>query len=765
MSSAYLVRILFLLIILIIGFGFYWFCVKMIKMDRKAAAECLFEIKKPKNKNKRLYQAYKFFDRNRLTNKFLQKLVKIYSVRMPGDFRGVREKAVTIAMIMWGISLILILGSIIMGASLYGLSCAFLLGYVSNKTIVVAQMESYDLRIIKELNLFVDDVRHYYFDSKMIDESIKEAMNNSKNELIKQHAQKIYEVIIADNLIEAAKKYNLSAGDYFLKKFMASSVTIEQYGDRTIDGESLYLMSLRDLKQDIQIELMKRKNISAKFKGLSIISVIPYFALDYVKSFGMNSFASLHDIYQGTYGSIVAALLFILTLVMYSVVNILRDSPKVTDENPTMLKTLYKTRLVHRTVNNLLNRNWGKALKLRTLLKKTGNSLHIYLFTTKRLLYFCIGFIATVIFMFGVRENNKKMYYDNIITAVDASSGASDTELFEMAILSQHYLKQYKDTDIRRLYNSVSGLPATMSFDTDVQTYLQQQIHNRLINEAANISDEDAFNMIDPFLEQFEGTNLAIKQLAGLSYSQAVNSDDPIVKSSMMTFDKMVSTAKRANCFEKNSALLEKVAKGVASRIRKAQNQYFKWYDLLLASIAALIAYNAPIIIILLEKKSLQMDMMDEVIQFESVILILMQIERMTVEEILDWMHMFSRIFRTSLQSCICHFPLDDEDALDQLIEDEPYEPFRRLIENLKVCDRVGVTAAFNGLQGERRNYQEDRKLDNEISIAAKAAAGNFLAFLPFYGVIFGYMVIPYMIAAVGDFMSAMNQINEINAG
>lgn len=189
----------------------------MIKMDRKVAAERIVASNKAKKKNKRLYQAYKFFDRNRLTNKFLQKLVKIYSVRMPGDFRGVREKAVTIAMIMWGISLVLILGSIVMGASLYGLSCAFLLGYVSNKTIVVAQMESYDLRIIKELNLFVDDVRHYYFDSKMIDESIKEAMNNSKNELIKQHAQKIYEVIIADNLIEAAKKYNLSAGDYFLK--------------------------------------------------------------------------------------------------------------------------------------------------------------------------------------------------------------------------------------------------------------------------------------------------------------------------------------------------------------------------------------------------------------------------------------------------------------------------------------------------------------------------------------------------------------------
>lgn len=764
MSNTYLIRILIFIVVLAVGFGYYFLIIKAIQSSKKAAAEKIAISSKAKKKNKRIYQAYKFLDRNRLTHGFLQRLVKIYSVRIPGDFRGVREKATTMAVIMWGISLILILGSIALGASLYGLSCAILAAYVTCKTLVVAQMESYDLEIIRQLNIFVDDVRHYYFDSRMIDESIKEAMNNSKYDLIKQHAQIIYEVIISDNLIEAAKKYNLSAGDYFLKKFMASSVTIEQYGDRDIEGESLYLMSLRDLKQDIQIELMKRKSISAKFKALSIISAVPYFALDYVKKFGMDSFASLYDIYNGTYGSIVTALLFVFTFIMYMMVNILRDSPKVDNENPTLLKTLYKNPLIHKTVNNLLNRNWGKALKLRTLLKKTGNNLNMYLFTTKRLLYFCVGFVVTVIFMIGVRENNKQTYYSNVITAVDASSGASDTELFEMAILTKYYLTQYKEIDIRKAYNSTSGLPATMSFDNEVQTYLEKQIQDRLKNESANFTDEEAFSMIDPFLEQFEGTNLAIKPLGGISYSEAVHTDEAIIRSAMMAFDKMVLTARQPDCFNKNQVLAEKIATGVAKKIRKAQNQYFKWYDLLLAGIIALLAYNAPIIIIMIEKKSLQMDMMDEVINFESVILILMEIERMTVEEILDWMCMFSRIFKTSIQTCICHFPLDEGDALDQLIEDEPYEPFRRLIENLRVCDRVGVKQAFNGLQGERKNYQEDRKLDNEISINTKASLGNFLAFLPFYGVIFGYMLIPYIMAAVGDFMSAMNQINDVSS-
>ena len=136
-------------------------------------------------------------------------------------------------------------------------------------------------------------------------------------------------------------------------------------------------------------------------------------------------------------------------------------------------------------------------------------------------------------------------------------------------------------------------------------------------------------------------------------------------------------------------------------------------------------------------------------------------IERMTVEQILDWMCMFSRIFKSSIQTCICEYTLDEEYALDHLAEEEPFEPFRRLVENLKMCDRVGVETAFNGLSAERKNFQENRKLDNEIILENKVTIAEFLALTPAYGVVVGYITVPYILAAVGDFAGSMSAVQE----
>ncbi len=221
--------------------------------------------------------------------------------------------------------------------------------------------------------------------------------------------------------------------------------------------------------------------------------------------------------------------------------------------------------------------------------------------------------------------------------------------------------------------------------------------------------------------------------------------------------------ANEVDFFEQKPEFYELIAKAAVKKIKKYQNEYFRWYDLLVALLVGVLGYMEPWAMMLFEKKALQMDMMDEVIQFESVIMILMWMERMTAEQILEWMYMFSRIFRNSLSSCMCMYQLDDIAALNQLIKDEPYEPFRRLIENIKVCDRIGVELAFNGLKAERKNYQEERKQENEISLSSKGSAGEFVAFLPFYGAIGLYMVVPYCVSAVGDLTSSMAEVNQMS--
>ena len=139
-----------------------------------------------------------------------------------------------------------------------------------------------------------------------------------------------------------------------------------------------------------------------------------------------------------------------------------------------------------------------------------------------------------------------------------------------------------------------------------------------------------------------------------------------------------------------------------------------------------------------------------------------MYIERMTVEEILVWMAMFSRVFKKSLQTCICYFPIENEAAIDNLALAEPFEPFARLIQNLKVCDRVGVERAFNGLSSERKNYQELRKQENEIAVANNVRIANAVSRSTTTVAIVTYMVGPFAIGAIGELTSSLNALSTI---
>lgn len=761
MSTTYLIRVVFLVTALLVALLVYAYLQITKKQKQQLESEKIVGARKKKSAN--LFKAYKFFSSVKITQKFVNKWVKVYALRIPGDYRKVRENAMKTSLIMWCVSAGFLIWALLFNLSLYGLSCAGLAAYFVCKTYTISQMEKLDLQIIQELNLFVDDVRHFYFDTKMVEESIKESMKDSPLLLMKQHAKKVYDVVTSDDLIEAAKKYNKTIQDYFLRKFMATCVVVEQYGDRTIDDESLFLASLRDIKQDIQIEMIRRRGISNKFQALSGISMLPYFILHIIEEFGSGCFSSLADMYRGSFGSICKVILFFGTLLCYQVVNRLRETLRVDTENPKFYKWLFAKKPIAAIVKSKLNRNWGKALRLRTLLKKTGNPLNMYLFTLKRMCFFVIGFVATVVFFFGLHISNKNIHSSNIITAMNTTSGASDEDAFQMLIAANHLMLTYKEVDFRIAYNQSSGLPATMFFDSAVSEYAQKYFVNLMQTESLQISEQEAYECIEPFMEEFDGTKYSIGSLVGHSWEEAASKKDAFLNTGFMAFQNAVRKANEVDFFEQKPEFYELIAKAAVKKIKKYQNEYFRWYDLLVALLVGVLGYMEPWAMMLFEKKALQMDMMDEVIQFESVIMILMWMERMTAEQILEWMYMFSRIFRNSLSSCMCMYQLDDIAALNQLIKDEPYEPFRRLIENIKVCDRIGVELAFNGLKAERKNYQEERKQENEISLSSKGSAGEFVAFLPFYGAIGLYMVVPYCVSAVGDLTSSMAEVNQMS--
>jgi hypothetical protein len=151
--------------------------------------------------------------------------------------------------------------------------------------------------------------------------------------------------------------------------------------------------------------------------------------------------------------------------------------------------------------------------------------------------------------------------------------------------------------------------------------------------------------------------------------------------------------------------------------------------------------------------------MEDEVIQYQAVLIMLVHIRRMTIEVLLEWLEKTSRIFRESIMDCINQYNHDNEYALEQLKQKESFLPFIRIIENLEVCDRIGIEKAFDELVSERNFFIEKRKQDNEIYITNQGVIGKVAAFTPFVLTVAGYLIIPFVLESMAQFMSYVKDL------
>lgn len=181
----------------------------------------------------------------------------------------------------------------------------------------------------------------------------------------------------------------------------------------------------------------------------------------------------------------------------------------------------------------------------------------------------------------------------------------------------------------------------------------------------------------------------------------------------------------------KNEYVLELLSDEVIQRVVTYQNQYVKWYEVVFVLVFTIVGYMIPQWSIIIKEKFVQMQMEDEVIQFQSIILMLIYLDRISTKTILTWMENFAVIFKDSIQTCLADFAHGEDEALENLMEEEPFVPFVRIIQNLQQADRVGIRKAFNEIAVDRQNYQEKRKQENEITLKNRGAIANVIAMIP----------------------------------
>lgn len=199
----------------------------------------------------------------------------------------------------------------------------------------------------------------------------------------------------------------------------------------------------------------------------------------------------------------------------------------------------------------------------------------------------------------------------------------------------------------------------------------------------------------------------------------------------------------------------------VYNKIQSIKNSYIKFWQVLTSFILAFIAYYVPSVMLFIRNKIREMEKENEIMQFQSIILMLMYIDRIDVQTILEWLCRFSYAFKEPIATCLNNYESGAYEALEDLKEAVPYKDFQRIVEQLQsAVERIPIRDAFDELETERAFFYERRKEGNERLIKKKTAIGKVLGFTPMVLLIGGYLVAPLMIVSIMQMMNYFTKMS-----
>ncbi len=204
--------------------------------------------------------------------------------------------------------------------------------------------------------------------------------------------------------------------------------------------------------------------------------------------------------------------------------------------------------------------------------------------------------------------------------------------------------------------------------------------------------------------------------------------------------------------------------KQIRSKLTTLNGEYLKAYEVLLAFAIAALGYVFPNIMLMFQTKMRQMQMEDEVMSYQTIIMMLMRIERVDVEMILEWLERYSDIFKPQISKCLNNYESGAWEALDEMKDEITYEPLIRIVESLQTAvEQVPIREAFEELDADKDYYKDKRKETNERLIAKKGRIGKVIGFAPMVVAFVGYLIIPLVMIGMESMNSTFDEMSSMN--
>ena len=228
-----------------------------------------------------------------------------------------------------------------------------------------------------------------------------------------------------------------------------------------------------------------------------------------------------------------------------------------------------------------------------------------------------------------------------------------------------------------------------------------------------------------------------------------------------ITQDKVEREMVNSPYYEEDDDNLETDAQRIMGKLKIVNSEQMQWFEILLSCGFALIGYMAPVWMMVFQKFMRKLEMENEVMQFQTIILMLMKIERISVEMILEWLERYANIFKEPIAKCVNNYEAGAWEALEELKNSVTNQDMIRIVESLQAAvEKIPIREAFDELDADRDYHQEKRKDTNNQLVSRKGLIGKGIGFAPMICLFVGYLIIPLVVIGLTSMTSTFSQLS-----
>jgi len=370
-------------------------------------------------------------------------------------------------------------------------------------TLTDSMVDKIDNNLLLQQIDFFAALRHSYHETNMVGEAIYVTAQDTDAVEVSRQAEKIFEILNSSDPETELEKYYDVAPNNYLKEFAGISFLTQEFGDRKVNGESLYLKNLENITQEMQLEILKRDKLDYTFKSISVISIVPVLFLEPLKNWATNNFGFTVAFYEGKSGMLVQLGVILLTIISYIMIRKLKDNgsvKRVEDTQNPWQEKLYKNKLIKKVVDMFMpKQHTAQERKEKRLLQDAASKQKLHWLYVSRLTMSILAFIGAIITIIALHAIQVNFQYTNPTSDYDLIGTAEGGELKKAKATTERQNKvldklrgpgkTVDDKEIKKVMSKIKDY-ADKS-DTDIKKEIKQ------IKKKLNIINKEYISWVE----------------------------------------------------------------------------------------------------------------------------------------------------------------------------------------------------------------------------------------------------------------------------